>query len=1076
MPKFLIIFFALLALYWQVGEAGKTKDNSSVFLQSAPFPPPENYQNRIVSLIHYSADVNWSPIDSALDCLAKLVVKQEKNLDAPLVLEYSSEVLQAQVFSVASTTGIDSFAVHPDSMLVYFSSSVDFGIIDTVTISFRNRVDMISGLYPDQYPVTERYYGMGFWCPFPLYQQGLFTIGMNITAPESLVVVACGEKKESVMLQSGYVTHRWQAETPNISPPIVLIDRFSLSKYSIEGCDFTIYHYQRPDSLLTLISSWVAEAYSQYKKWYGAEPCSELNVVDNLILDMNAFSTPGTVFLGKYIFENRVNDGFINFSRAKLVAHEIAHQWWSHRIQSLEHRKLMESFSEYSAINAVIHGSDSLTVYFGKYLRIAAKEVINSGKDLPLTQLEGNNFYAKGPWVLYMLEKIIGREAFFAALREFQEDFQFQETYLDDFFGTLQKHYNGELDWFREQWFERAGMPMISCRKEIRQTNQSYRLQLIIKQATEPFSMPVEIGLFPKGSSTPTINTFWLDSTIDTLSLTLHDLPDSVVIDPNTRTLIYVTWELSVDVLAYGDTPNNSTNYDISFYIDSTRVIEEVNVIYNVDGRDQDTIVIDPSSLISGYGTFSLPPQASCSRVNYFLSYREKDGVENSFPRSAPDSMMHFEIKEPPKDKDRIYITFSPSIFRSVTEDISAFKNKQTGIIGFDARTLQPFGTINGVGNSSPQLDTDENLLITYNHELNSIDIIDADRWRLRDRSKLADSIVSLEISALDISRNTYFLLGDSKVLAIDLTNGKSTRLLEDESNFGGFSWLPRQMKYYDNKNLLLVKAGLRVFFIDAATGEKKNEIVLSQHDMPYLKRDGTLFTVGVRADGKRQDCFYLLANWFNINEGELELIRSLHSTSFEIAGVPHAVIVNGGSVDYCECPEMVVIKLGPGANVNNTLLWDLSGSKDTLSVYSFSHYYSHFTFAQTFTSLNNRKAIITSSVNSTLSIINMESMQLEAEYFSPFTGEIYNTETQSPHKIVGLVLPDLVHGNPYGDINSDNNIDILDLIELLIAIKTDNQQSHASDLNCDSKIDIFDLIELLKLIRYNILSFGDGD
>ncbi len=1076
---FLIIIFASQL------QATKQKSPDTITLQASVEPTaPAGYSARLIRLFEYSSELTWDPAETLLNAQTRSVIKHLGNLDQPLLLVFLPQRYTSTVLSVSSTSGVDSFLVDTDRIRVYFKAHILAGTIDTLIIVFQNRTDFTNGNYAVESAGQKgHYYGLKGCLPFPEYPGGNYNADFNITAPESLTAVTLGRLIDQQSLEGGFLRQRRRTDYPDVFTPAFIIDAFKVDRYKSQDATIEIYHHSRPSALINRLASDALEILGKYEQWFGPAPYDSIRLVDNILLGYDAYSQPGIIDLGSDIFEDTsaANGGTLDYEAYKVMAHELAHQWWGAKVHSIENRGMMESFAELMSLHAITPDDEKLKKHVRNRLYPSALSSVKQVGDLPLIETSDDltRFYYKGPAVLYMLERLIGKEAFFSSLKQFQQEFAYREkSSLDEFLALIGQHYPDDLGWFRREWFERADAPEVIVRQEITPLASGYECRLILTQQTAPFDLPLEAGVFLGGSSVPETRQFRLNQPVDTVAFQCPVVLDSVLLDPDSRTLIGVYREVSADLMPRGDTPHSDYPYTIDIYLDSTRVFDYIKAVYSVDNQTSDTVAVDPAGLFAGYGHFDIPPQPVGSRVSYHLVFMENSGVKQVFPPGAPMNALSFLVKPAPEDWNQVYISFENlAQVPSTSITANAFRQETSGIVGLDRSTLQPFGRLNGVGNRAPQLDIERNRLITFNNNLNTVDIIDLKRWALTRRIQLNGSILFMETSALDWKNNKYFLLEDNKILEIDLSTGQSYPIFETGTAYPKFSWLPRQMLFYPGRNLLMAKAGLHVLLIDTRQGSIVADYKLSNSDMPFLRSDGSLFTVGFRAETKQAGGgFYLQARHFRTSSGKLEPVDSVRSASFQYGASGHLTpealascgIVGTAAVDYQENPETVVLWLrsDAGYEANNTLLWDLSGAADTLFTWTYigNQYNDYARFLDS--GADKQRILFTSSLVSTLSVIDLNTLQVELPYLSPFTGHVFDTPMkQSVDRITGMALPVLRNSSQPGDINADGKMDIYDLLELLRALGNAWLQTGRMDLNADSKTDVFDLLLLLRML-----------
>ena len=118
-----------------------------------------------------------------------------------------------------------------------------------------------------------------------------------------------------------------------------------------------------------------------------------------------------------------------------VTAHEIAHQWWAHRVIGANVQgatMLSESLSQYSALMVMEkeYGAAKMRKFLkyelDRYLSSRAGELL---EELPLSLVENQQYihYRKGAMVFYALRDYIGEDTFNAVLKRFLEDKGYQQ-------------------------------------------------------------------------------------------------------------------------------------------------------------------------------------------------------------------------------------------------------------------------------------------------------------------------------------------------------------------------------------------------------------------------------------------------------------------------------------------------------------------------------------------------------------------------------------------------------------------------------------------------------------------------
>jgi len=198
----------------------------------------------------------------------------------------------------------------------------------------------------------------------------------------------------------------------------------------------------------------------------------------------------------------------------RLIAHEIAHQWFGNSVTEREwsHIWLSEGFATYltTVYMEMNYGREMLETGMRqsrttvlRYAEKNKKPVIDS-TITDLMDLLNANSYQKGAWVLHMLRRETGESNFWKGLRLYYEKFRNSTALSSDFRQIMEQVSGKDLQRFFYQWLEVPGQPelKISTEKDIK-GNMSY---VIVEQMQDYlFDFPFDITVkTEKGTETLT--------------------------------------------------------------------------------------------------------------------------------------------------------------------------------------------------------------------------------------------------------------------------------------------------------------------------------------------------------------------------------------------------------------------------------------------------------------------------------------------------------------------------------------------------------------------------------------------
>ena len=197
-----------------------------------------------------------------------------------------------------------------------------------------------------------------------------------------------------------------------------------------------------------------------------------------------------------------------------VVIHEIAHQWFGNAVTESDWDDvwLSEGFATYFTLLFREHayGRDD----FVSGLRQAAERVWRWYDDNPEYRIVHDDLddmarvtsvatYQKGAWVLHMLRKRVGDEAFWRGIRLYYARHMNETASTDDFMQAMEEASGSGHQAFFDQWLRQGGNPRFEGSWEYDATQGVVRVQIAQVQTTGSFAMPLEIGFYAAGEALP---------------------------------------------------------------------------------------------------------------------------------------------------------------------------------------------------------------------------------------------------------------------------------------------------------------------------------------------------------------------------------------------------------------------------------------------------------------------------------------------------------------------------------------------------------------------------------------------
>ncbi len=148
-------------------------------------------------------------------------------------------------------------------------------------------------------------------------------------------------------------------------------------------------------------------------------------------------------------------------------------------------------------------------------------------------------FFSKGAYVFFMMEYVIGEEAFSAVTKKLYQNFRTMPVTISKFQQLCEEAYGSPLDWFFKEWVYQTGFPEMILSTEITQTNRgNYSLKATITQRGDLFTTPVDL-VFSNSVRSITKRVF-VERQDQEFKFTLPFLPTKSELDPNYYLLRWV--------------------------------------------------------------------------------------------------------------------------------------------------------------------------------------------------------------------------------------------------------------------------------------------------------------------------------------------------------------------------------------------------------------------------------------------------------------------------------------------------------------------------------------------------------
>ena len=217
--------------------------------------------------------------------------------------------------------------------------------------------------------------------------------------------------------------------------------------------DVIVRSYARAGSERTrrVVLECAADSVTIFEKYFGPYPYTELDVIEaDLFGGAGGVEFPGLTTIASFLYmdgwEDIAEDGkdlmdsrFLRESIQFVVAHEVSHQWWNAVVgsHSRNHPFLDEALAMYSSLLYFREVQGEAAATRQRIIELELPYELHrflGGNDMPVdqptsafTDLVGYSaiVYAKGGLYLVAVESLLGRDAFFAGMRRYYQQYQF---------------------------------------------------------------------------------------------------------------------------------------------------------------------------------------------------------------------------------------------------------------------------------------------------------------------------------------------------------------------------------------------------------------------------------------------------------------------------------------------------------------------------------------------------------------------------------------------------------------------------------------------------------------------------
>lgn len=365
-------------------------------------------------------------------------------------------------------------------------------------------------VFADNWPDRARY-----WFPGIDHPSDKATVRFEVSAPSWMEVVANGYLVDRIDQGGGRTRTRWSetAEIPTYCMVIGAADFAITRAGEVDGIEITHWSYPADSTAGELAFARSTEIVAFYDSLFGPFPYEKLAHVQSSTR-YGGMENAAAIFYG----EDTIGEAGLGADSAGraagvpgvdeltgLVAHETVHQWFGDAVTEADwrHLWLSEGFATYfAAVFFEFHGGDAGrgSEELTRRMREMRDEVLEYYLETPepvygqepreYESLLTPNNYQKGAWVLHMLRRQVGDEAFFEAIRRYYAALRDGTAWTADLERVAEQVSGQDLGWFFGQWLGRAELPELSVAP---MEGDPTRLVVRQHQRGEPFRLDIDL-------------------------------------------------------------------------------------------------------------------------------------------------------------------------------------------------------------------------------------------------------------------------------------------------------------------------------------------------------------------------------------------------------------------------------------------------------------------------------------------------------------------------------------------------------------------------------------------------------
>jgi hypothetical protein len=356
----------------------------------------------------------------------------------------------------------------------------------------------------------------------------------EIVLPSGFQAIAPG-RITGVKKVGSNVVYTFETSRPTVSFSVFADSRWIKTERDLNGIRMRTLLYPESQTFSDQIFSTSSEILKFFSEVLSPYPFDEFSFVT--IRGMYARRAfPG--FVG---YEPRYLEK--EFTTTGHDAHETSLLWWTYTLHGDGPGSFQwtEGFGDYAEVlyDEAYHKPipKIFQRFRSEYLSTPADQ------DLLYPDLRGNTpqkfIHGKYPWLVHIVRSVVGDGAFRNALKLVFNKFQYQTFTMNDFISTLEEGCGQSLQWWREEWLGRRGVPTIAMKSQIQKRDAHFEVVCTLEHRRGLYHLPLTIGIeSPRGLRREKI---MLNERRMTFTFESKEEPTRILLDPDGWVLMNIT-------------------------------------------------------------------------------------------------------------------------------------------------------------------------------------------------------------------------------------------------------------------------------------------------------------------------------------------------------------------------------------------------------------------------------------------------------------------------------------------------------------------------------------------------------